>query len=111
MDKQTAIIDTATRIIKVVTIDPIVTPGEGETAIVLDNPIDLGNGPWKLDDTNTKVVATAKEYQDSGLDEQFNQEVKMTNYLAFKATLASAIKDKTLPVSLIDLLSAMNKAF
>lgn len=66
---QKAIIHTDTRVIKRLTTDesPVLT--KDETIVELVENIDLAGGSWKLDNANKKVLATAKEIEDSG-DEQ-----------------------------------------
>lgn len=72
-----------TRVIRLITIDDNLAVPAGYFAAVMDPPIDLGNGPWKLDGNNLKVQATQAEYRASGFDEDYNaqQEVQLrTDY-------------------------------
>ena len=64
---QKAIIHTATRVIRRVTIDDSPSFGSDETVIDMGNVrLDLAGGPWKLDADNiTKVLATAQEADDA----------------------------------------------
>lgn len=67
---QKAIIHTATRVIRRLTTDDDHTLGLDESAVILNDPVDIGGGYWKLDEANKKVPATDKEIDDAGVDEE-----------------------------------------
>lgn len=71
---QYAIIHNSNRVIVALTSEEPPNLPADFTAVLLPEPIDLANGPWKLDvDNATKVQATAEEFQATGRDEAHNQ--------------------------------------
>ena len=69
----TAILHTATRVIRRVTSDPSPTLAADETAVVLAVPIDLSGALWKLDAGGNKISATVAECRVAGIDDAYER--------------------------------------
>jgi hypothetical protein len=65
--------------------------------VVPNPPWDLAGGPWKVDGGGFKVAATQAEFQDAGLDETYNAQVRTTKHSELIAALDDIIGDALLP--------------
>jgi hypothetical protein len=105
---QKAIIHTATRVIRRLTIDDAPAVGPDETAVALAAPIDLAGGPWKLDGSDQKAPATAQEFRDAGLDEAFNRQQRMARRAEVLAALADVKDDALIALKVRRVLAALH---
>lgn len=89
---QKAIIHTATRVIRRLTVDDVPPIAPDETVVPLVAPIDLAGGYWKLDAQNNKVLATDQEIDNADVDET-KVAAKMAARRAILKTLVTDIAD------------------
>jgi hypothetical protein len=102
-----AIIETATRVIRRLTMDPNPPLATDEMAIDVTAKIDLSVGPLKLDQSANPVSATLAEWQQAGLDPVYNKQQGQAIVSNYKQSVIDsrdawiAVRDNTgLPVPL-----------
>lgn len=94
---QKAIIHSLTRVIRRLTTEDNPALSTGEEVVVLDAPIDLAGGYWKLDSQNKKTLATDQESKDAGVNEAFNESERIKKRQLYKNTVSQlAESDLTL---------------
>jgi hypothetical protein len=100
--QQKAIIDTATGVIKRLTLDDIPQVTSTETAVVIDlgKEIDLGGGYFKLDDKNNKIPATDDEVDKAGVDPSKEATKKQILLDAYNKAINDILNDITVPDTL-----------
>ena len=113
---QQAIIHTATRVIRRVTIDARPTVGADETAVPVVPEIDLApagsaSGYWKLDGANVKVAATQDEGRTAGLDAAHERTQRANRRQALLDHLDDMASDLTLPAKVRTFADRLRKVF
>lgn len=113
---QKAIIHTATRVIRRVTIDDNHTIGADETAVTLASEIDLApagsaSGYWKLSGSDLKVEATQAEGRTAGLDPAFDRAQRNARRQALLDHLDDMAADATLPARVRTFASRLKAVF
>lgn len=107
-----AILHTASRVIRCLTIDPLRVPRADETEIVVPDSFSLDGGPWKLDtDGATKLVPTSAEL-DAAFTSPLSVDISALRDAAQALYQACTVVEAatTLPQIVRDM-AAANKAF
>jgi len=93
---QKAIIHKLTRVILRLTTDDNPDIKDNEEIVELASPIDLADGPWKLDSQNNKVPASLEEYQQATITPQqvnINSLKANIDILLSDASVADSVKN------------------
>lgn len=106
---QKAIIDIGTRVIKRLTTDEQPEIEENEAVVELEEAIDLSGGFWKLDEKNKKVEATEVDADLARVDPKKIEIEKESLRKAYKDAIGVVLKEDTLPESLKQYFSVLNK--
>ena len=100
-----AIIHTATRVIKVFTVDVDYVLSSDESSISITEPETLptsATGFYKLDATNQVVAATINEANQAGVNEIFEAQQARNRLLALRDAAIAMRDDATVPTSSSD---------
>ena len=100
-----AIIHTATRVIKVFTVDANRVLASDESSVAITEPATLptsASGFYKLDATNNVVAATINEANEAGVNEVFNEQQAKNRLLALRDAAIAMRDDATVPVTSSD---------
>ena len=85
---QSAIIHTATRVIRRLTTDDVPVLNAGESAVSLAAPVDLAGGPWKLAaDNQTLTAPTLQEIDDAEADPERVSAARRQFFAGYLASL------------------------
>lgn len=112
MPDQYAIIHTTSRVIRRLTItSPPEHDPATETAVLMNPPIDLAGGWWKLNGGNNKVSATDAEADTAGINEAAARARRIQRRQALLDKLDEIIADGTAPARLRQLCQVWKELF
>ncbi len=103
---QKAIIHSETRVIVSLTTDENPVVNESYEVVLLDKPIDIGGGYWKLTANNKKIKASAEEAIVSGADQVGKYMLKKAN---IKNAINLIINDSSVSSSIKEYFKIINK--